>query len=95
MATSINKQIAKNKRNTVFIMIIFIAIVSAIGALFVWLTGDERLLGIFMIIVAIHAKAANKAVKINFFNFSFVITNPLFCFFINIAHAWTFEKNQI
>ena len=55
MATSINKQIAKNKRNTVFIMIIFIAIVSAIGALFVWLTGDERLLGIFMIIATVYA----------------------------------------
>lgn len=55
MATSIKKQIAKNKRNTVFIMIIFIAIVSAIGALFVWLTGDERLLGIFMIIATVYA----------------------------------------
>ena len=59
-----------------------------------WMYPPVPGVGMFMIIVAIHAKDANKAVKINFFKFSFVITNPLFCFFINIAHAWTLEKNQ-
>lgn len=55
MATSIQKQIARNKRNTIFIMIIFVAIIAAIGALFVWLTGDRRLLGVFIAVAAIYA----------------------------------------
>lgn len=55
MAISIQKQIAKNKRNTIFIMIIFVAIIALIGALFVWLTGDESLLFTFTAVAAIYA----------------------------------------
>ncbi len=44
MAVSIKKQIAKNKRNTVFIMVIFIAFITLIGGLFAWIMDDLSIL---------------------------------------------------
>lgn len=55
MATSVQKQIAKNKRNTVLIMLVFIIFISLIGALFAWLTGDRKILGIFIIVAVVYA----------------------------------------
>ncbi len=55
MAISIQKQIAKNKRNTVFIMIFFIIFITLIGALFSWLTGDTKLFGIFGLVATAYA----------------------------------------
>lgn len=50
MATSMRKQIAQNKRNTIFIIIVFVAFITLIGGLFAWLNNDVKILIPFMVI---------------------------------------------
>ena len=55
MAISVRKQIAQNKRNTVFIIVIFVAFISLIGALFAWLYGNTSIYITVLIIAAAYA----------------------------------------
>ncbi len=55
MATSMKKQIAKNKRNTVFIMVIFVAFIALIGGIFTWLTGEKSIFFYFLFIAGGYA----------------------------------------
>lgn len=52
MAVSVHKQIAQNKRNTVFIAIVFVAFIALIGGIFAWLYNSPAVL-ITVAIVAI------------------------------------------
>ncbi len=53
MAISVQKQIAQNKRNTIFIVIVFVAFISLIAGIFAWLYNNISIL----IIVSITAIA--------------------------------------
>ena len=53
MAVSVHKQIAQNKRNTVFIAIVFVAFIALIGGIFAWLYNSP----VVLITVAIMAIA--------------------------------------
>ena len=55
MAVSMRKQIAQNKRNTIFIIIVFVAFVSLIGGIFAWLYDNPSVLITCAIISAIYA----------------------------------------
>jgi heat shock protein HtpX len=55
MAISVRKQIAQNKRNTVLIIVIFVAFISLIGALFAWLYGNTSIYITVLIIAAAYA----------------------------------------
>lgn len=55
MAVSMRKQIAQNKRNTVFLMIIFVALITAIGWIFSWLYDNYSIMVIFVIIAGVYA----------------------------------------
>ncbi|MBR3323215.1 M48 family metalloprotease [Candidatus Saccharibacteria bacterium] len=44
MAVSVHKQIAQNKRNTVFIAIVFVAFIALIGGIFAWLYNSPAVL---------------------------------------------------
>lgn len=44
MATSVHKQIAQNKRNTIFIVIVFVAFIALIGGIFAWLYNNPTIL---------------------------------------------------
>jgi heat shock protein HtpX len=50
MAVSMRKQIAQNKRNTIIIMVVFVAIITLIGWLFAWLCNNPILLIVFFVI---------------------------------------------
>ena len=49
------KQIAQNKRNTVFLMIIFVALITAIGWIFSWLYDNYSIMVIFVIVAGAYA----------------------------------------
>lgn len=49
------KQIAQNKRNTVFLMIIFVALITAIGWIFSWLYDNYSIMVIFVIVAGVYA----------------------------------------
>lgn len=55
MAVSMRKQIAQNKRNTVFLMIIFVALITAIGWIFSWLYDNYSIMVIFVIVAGAYA----------------------------------------
>ena len=48
------RQIAQNKRNTIFIIIVFVAFISLIGGIFAWLNGNVGILFSFMAVSAIY-----------------------------------------
>lgn len=50
MAVSMRKQIAQNKRNTILIMLVFIAFIALIGWLFAWLHNDYTILIWFVVV---------------------------------------------
>ncbi len=52
MAVSMRKQIAQNKRNTILIMLVFIAFITLIGWLFAWLYNDYAILIWFVVVSA-------------------------------------------
>jgi heat shock protein HtpX len=54
MAVSMRRQIAQNKRNTIFIIIVFVAFISLIGGIFAWLNGNVGILFSFMAVSAIY-----------------------------------------
>lgn len=55
MAVSMRKQIAQNKRNTILIMLVFIAFITLIGWLFAWLYNDYAILIWFVVVSAGYA----------------------------------------
>ena len=55
MAVSMRKQIAQNKRNTILIMLVFIAFIALIGWLFAWLYNDYVILIWFVVVSAGYA----------------------------------------
>ena len=55
MAVSMRKQIAQNKRNTILIMLVFIAFIALIGWLFAWLHNDYTILAWFVAVSAGYA----------------------------------------
>ena len=55
MAVSMRKQIAQNKRNTILIMLVFIAFIALIGWLFAWLHNDYTILAWFIAVSAGYA----------------------------------------
>jgi len=55
MAVSMRKQIAQNKRNTILIMLVFIAFIALIGWLFAWLHNDYTILVWFVAVSAGYA----------------------------------------
>lgn len=55
MAVSMRKQIAQNKRNTILIMLVFIAFIALIGWLFAWLHNDYTILIWFVVVSAGYA----------------------------------------
>ena len=55
MAISVRKQIAQNKRNTILVILIFVAFVSLIGGLFAWLYDNTTILITVGIIAAAYA----------------------------------------
>lgn len=55
MATNLKKQIAQNHRNTVFIMLMFVALMVVIGAIFAWLNSNPRILVWFAVISMLYA----------------------------------------
>jgi heat shock protein HtpX len=55
MATSMRRQIAQNKRNTVFIVIVFIVFISLIAGLFAWLYNNMSVLIIAGVIALAYA----------------------------------------
>ena len=50
MAVSMRKQIAQNKRNTIVIMMVFVAMITLIGYLFAWLNNNPMILILFFVI---------------------------------------------
>ena len=55
MAVSMRKQIAQNKRNTILIMLVFIAFIALIGWLFAWLYNEYTILIWFVVVSAGYA----------------------------------------
>ena len=55
MATSMRKQIAQNKRNTVLIILAFVAFIALIGGVFAWLNNSITILIIFAIVATAYA----------------------------------------
>lgn len=55
MAINMRKQVAQNKRNTIMIMVIFIAFVSVIAGLFAWLYNSVSILYTVAIISVVYA----------------------------------------
>ena len=55
MAVSMRKQIAQNKRNTIMLMIIFVAFITVIGWLFAWLNNNYMIMVAFMVVSAGYA----------------------------------------
>ena len=55
MATSMRKQIAQNKRNTVLIILAFVAFIALIGGVFAWLNNSITILIIFAIVATVYA----------------------------------------
>ena len=55
MTVSMRKQIAQNKRNTILIMLVFIAFITLIGWLFAWLYNDYTILIWFAVVSAGYA----------------------------------------
>lgn len=55
MAISVRKQIAQNKRNTILIMLIFVAIISLIGWAIAALSKNPSILIVFMVVSALYA----------------------------------------
>ena len=49
MAKTLRKQIAQNHRNTIFIMLVFIALMAVIGGIFAWLNAEPKILIWFLI----------------------------------------------
>ena len=55
MATSLRGQIAHNKRNTVFIVIAFVAFIALIGGLFAWLNNNTMTLVVVATVATVYA----------------------------------------
>ena len=55
MAVSMRKQIAQNKRNTVLIILAFVAFIALIGGIFAWLNNSITILIIFAIVATAYA----------------------------------------
>lgn len=55
MAVSLRKQIAQNKRNTVLIILAFVAFIALIGGVFAWLNNSITILIIFAIVATAYA----------------------------------------
>ena len=55
MATTMRKQIAQNKRNTILIIIVFVAFISLIGGIFAWIYNRPGILITVAIVAAAYA----------------------------------------
>jgi heat shock protein HtpX len=55
MAVSMRRQIAQNKRNTIFIIIVFVAFISFIGGIFAWLYNSPSVLITVTVISCVYA----------------------------------------
>jgi heat shock protein HtpX len=55
MAVNMRKQVAQNKRNTIFIIIVFVAFISLFGGLFAWLYNNITVLIVTAIIAGAYA----------------------------------------
>ena len=55
MAKTLRKQIAQNHRNTIFIMLVFIALMAVIGGIFAWLNAEPKILIWFAVISIAYA----------------------------------------
>lgn len=55
MATSVRKQIAQNKRNTIFIITVFVAFIALIGGIFAWIYGNASILITAAVIAGVYA----------------------------------------
>ena len=55
MATSVRKQIAQNKRNTIFIITVFVAFIALIGGIFAWIYGNVSILITAAVIAGVYA----------------------------------------
>ena len=55
MSTTLRKQIAQNKRNTILIIVVFVAMITLIGWLFAWLNNSPSLLIIFCLVSVAYA----------------------------------------
>ncbi|MCQ2570997.1 MAG: M48 family metalloprotease [Candidatus Saccharibacteria bacterium] len=55
MAISMRKQIARNRRNTILIILVFVVFISLLGGLFAWLYNDITVLWVSAIISGVYA----------------------------------------